>query len=326
MRWIALLSLCVLPPAHARCQAPPPALAAQACTATQHATVYASDPERAAQAAALVDALAEPFLRHFGQALPAGVIYEAASAEAHTDVGDALRGAGARWVLTLPPAGGELSAEIGQQLRSALKDRSETELAQALQQVQQQLGPAAGAGALPRGLRYRLVHAALTARYWPDAATNPAVYGTPAPDWLDEAVLTLFDSPETAAQRRALLAADPDRALALAPLQARQHPAQPMLGVDRGGGVRILRVDAADPAALAQAEALQDAALRQAQAASLAAYLAERSPRVFGALYAALARGDDFATWLRRDGATHGLPEEPAALERAWQAWQQARG
>jgi hypothetical protein len=325
MRWIALLSLCVLTPLHARCPAPPPALAAQTCTATQHATVYASDPERAAQAAALVDAPAEPFLRHFGQALPAGVIYEPATAEAQADVDAALRGSGARWVLTLPP-GGELAAEIGQQLRTALKDRSEAELAEALQQVQQQLGPAASAGALPRGLRYRVVHAALAARYWPDVAVKPDSYGTPAPDWLDEAVLTLFDPPETAVQRRALLAAAPDHDLALAPLQARQHPDQPMLGVDRGGGVRILRVDAADPAAMARAEALQDAALRQAQAASLAAYLVEQSPRAFGTLYVALARGEDFATWLRGQGAKHGLPEELAALERAWQAWQQARG
>src|SRR5690606_25469185 len=36
-------------------------------------------------------------------------------------------------------------------------------------------------------LRHELGHAQYRAAFWPDAARSPDTYGTPAPDWLDEA-------------------------------------------------------------------------------------------------------------------------------------------
>lgn len=326
MRWIAWMSLLFVAPVHALCDRPPRVLSGQDCAATQHAIVFAAGAGRAAQVAAVIDEIAEPYLRHFGHALPTGVVLESAGPNPDPALVSELKANGARWVIVLEPRPDDPSAEIGPQLRQALQGRDEAQVESAMQQLQQQLAGAMAAGqdALP-GLRHRVVHAAIQARYWPDVAPDPAAYGTPAPDWLDEAVLTLFDTPEAAQQRQRLLAETGGSAAGLTQLQARSHPAHTMLGQRRSAGVRIIRLESNDPQAAMKAHPAVEAARLQAQAASLAAFMTAESPRTFAAVYAALAKGERFETWLRREGPQHGLPTSESELDRAWQAWRAAR-
>jgi hypothetical protein len=317
-----VLTLMISASAHASpwCERAPAELAHLQCSATQNAVIYAAQSGRADQAAAVVDAVAENFVRYFGKRMPRGAVAEVEQVTLTAQTEQALRKRGAQWVLVLPRGAGALPADLQARVRERLKDRSEADIANAMKQLEQQLEGliSANDGVLNRGLRYRIAHAAIHAHYWPKLGAHDA-YGTPAPDWIDEAVATLFDDAATAAGRRSQLASSP---VALSALQARAHPAQPMLGRAGGSGeITVRRVDANDAAALAQANPLQEAARLQAFAHSWAAYLIERDPRALASLYGAMAQGQRFEAWLAAEGKSLQLASTALALEQDWHAW-----
>ena len=234
---------------------------------------------------------------------------------------EALRGLGFTVVLPLPS--------------DALRER---QMAEAMARLQLGAPPGAAPGRVvrrdgasgsgePRGpnfVPHELGHQWYVAAFWSGAAPQPAGtrrYGSPAPDWLDEAAAMLMedaagdqgyrqrfaDGRSEDAQRAALVPPE----IPLAELLRMEHPALAGLPAPGAapGAVNVL--------------ATSRPSLFYAEARVFTDYLVEKSgdPRILAVVSDGLRGGDTFAAWLAAHGREHRLATSFEAMQADWSGW-----
>ncbi|MEN1972156.1 hypothetical protein WCE34_07420 [Luteimonas sp. MJ204] len=177
-------------------------------------------------------------------------------------------------------------------------------------------------------LRHEVGHAMYAALYWPDAEGSlEQRYGTPAPDWLDEAAAILMETPESQARHLAsfidaarerrdsipgladfLQAEHPVRSAALARALARGPRSQSGVQMMVASGAGFPGVDTF-----------------YGQSLLVGLFLAETSgePTILAPVSAAIADGETFEQWLAQHGPRYRLPDTVAGLQPLWDAWLQ---
>lgn len=323
-RWVMSAGLLTSIPAVSAAGAPEcPAVAdppAEVCVATTHGLAYAATPDDARSAATALDAAAVQFGNVFGQALPAGLLVLSSTFSGD----DAQRFAQAHglgfsqsWL-----SSADKRTQVEMVMRRAMPDADTARIESVVAQVE---------GQHVAMLRHELGHAQYRAAFWPHAERSEDEYGTPAPDWLDEASAVLMEGePGRAARRDQFFEAWRQSSPAIRPLAEFLTMAHPMTaqrraqlqargGSQTASGVQVMT--ASGPDALASG-------MFYSQSLLFAEFLIDASsdPRILGTISAAVAGGVDFDTWLAGVGPQHGLPTDVAALQAAWDLWCEARG
>lgn len=178
--------------------------------------------------------------------------------------------------------------------------------------------------------------------FWPGAESSRGHYGSPGPDWLDEAAAVRMEPATSYATRLngfwARYRRDPvavttstDPAVGIANLRVyfdSAHPlaerARAVVDADRlpggrgGSGTRIVLRTGAEAERIAG-----DGVRYYEQGAVVARYLAERSgdPAILGRIGAAFGRGETIDQWLANGEAKGELPRTVAAMQSDWEAW-----
>ncbi|MBJ6983039.1 hypothetical protein [Luteimonas sp. MC1750] len=290
-------------------EAPP----APVCVSTPHGLAYADTGEEAHRAADALGDAARHYMLHFGRA-PVGTLILSTDLDPLV-ANDHARAHGLDYAQVWLPASAK-RAMTERAMRQAGVDRAG---------ITRALAGAAEREAVT--LRHEVGHAMYAAMYWPHAAgaSLQVRYGTPAPDWLDEAVAILMEPPEAqarhlesfidAAKHRPqtipgltdfLQAEHPVRSAALARALSR--------GPRSGSGVQMVVADGGE---------FPGVDSFYGQSLLLALFLAETSgdPRILVPISAAVAGGATFDQWLASDGAAHGLPIDVPALQALWDGW-----
>ena len=326
------------------------------CAPAIYGVALAPDAELAANLARYAHEAEGRFATHFDQPIAPYVVFSIPPAPPR----QALNEAGFQTVLPWP-APQAIDASIRDRVTEQTRqfavgmnlsaDQTEQVIARALSQLPTPASLAAiDAGMMPHELGHLWTHKA----FWnaPDNAEGeeaPRHYGSPAPDWLDEAAGILLEDAPTTDQRRAhfktLMAGgfvpavgagiDAPFLLDLEGFLSREHPglARAATGLDTArasGGVAVAFTPAGQTASgppngletlfYIQTRAFTDFLIqtsgRQTIIADITAALSQRplSQR-------ALPQGQDFPDWLSVHGTAYGLPASLPALTTAWQTY-----
>lgn len=184
-------------------------------------------------------------------------------------------------------------------------------------------GSAPGGGE-PRGentVAHELGHLWNHVAFWPDAMTSSTPrYGSPAPDWLDEAAAMLMENERgvrsyhqrfaDGRSTEAARAASVPPEIPLAELTTMTHPAMVSIPAGGAGGVGTMVVTGRPT-------------LFYAQTRIFVEYLADRSgePRIVSLISEGARAGGTFDAWLSANGAKYRLPTSLAAMQTDWDAW-----
>jgi hypothetical protein len=281
------------------------------CIASAHGLAYA-ETEADAQAASRAQAeAADRFTTYFGDA-PQGVLVLSTSYSADAARSFA-RAKGLGYGMVWLPADASW-AMLKRATRQAGRKPSRSNLSRSAvfdQQVDI--------------LRHELGHAMYAHAYWP---AEPIVanqrYGSPAPDWLDEAAANFMEPPQAQSARVSHYLAEARRSPHITPplteLLAAVHPVL-AAGMGRAmaraptsaSGVRVFTTTG-DPYRLGRFYGLSSL---------FGMFLIDASGdgRVLASVSQAYKDGGTFESWLARDGAARGLPATLPALQIAWDAW-----
>jgi hypothetical protein len=191
-------------------------------------------------------------------------------------------------------------------------------------------------GALAHELGHLWFHAGFKATG--KAPASDVVYGSAAPDWIDEMAAVLGENDPLTAQRRSALPAlvAGTGSEGLYPLEdylKMEHPnlaavaagmAKPDTGSPHISGARVTLLTGADAQKLV---GVQNTSRFYVQSRAFADFMIERTgdPKVFQSVASTLMSGSSFAAWLEREGPRHRLPKALPEFEAAWQDWLIAR-
>lgn len=288
---------------------------APVCTASPYGLAYADTREEADAAAVAQREAALRFEAHFGPA-PSGLVvlsttYDPIAAQQFAQA----HGLGYSQVWLPSSAKQQM---LSRAMRRAGMDRARIRRATAGMADQDQ-----------NSLRHEIGHAMYAAAFWPDAAAgSDQRYGSPAPDWLDEAAAILMEHPESQGARAgefiAAAQALPDSIPPLAEFLDMEHPVlAPRLlqrlerGVSSESGIHMTVTRDADSWGIVTF---------YGQSLLVGMFLMETSgePLILATISAAVADGVPFPDWLAQHGPSHGLPPSLEALQDAWEAWSRA--
>ncbi len=299
----AATAAAVAAPACPELDAPP----ADVCVAGAHGVAYGRTRGDAEMGARAFEGAARHFRMYFGAEPPAGmlVLSRTYATEAATVLATAHSLAyGLSWL----PA----SASPGWHPDASSRRRPG--------------GPRRGPGPHEDVLRHELGHAMYAAAFWPGAASEVPIYGSPAPDWLDEGVAMLMEAPESQQQRGARFLAthrsSPGEVPPLAKFLVMPHPALALRKMMRRHGQRSrsgvisMELPPGDRTALALD-------MFYGQALVFAAFLIEASGdvRILRSVSEAAAAGVDFEKWLAGPGESSSLPSTLPLLQARWDEW-----
>ena len=286
---------------------------APVCVATASGLAYADTQDEAETASRALDEAAQRYAGHFGRA-PVGMLVLSTSLDPVAAKEFAKSHDLEFAQVWLPAQAKRVMTERA--MRQARFDRA---------RISQALARLAGQDEIT--LRHEVGHAMYAAMYWPDAnTTSQGRYGTPAPDWLDEAVAIAMEPAE--AQARYLAAfigvarSRPREVPDLASFLALEHPV-------RGAGLSsaLARGPKSDSGVQMMVTGGGFPGLETFYGQSLLTglFLAETSgnPQILAPISQAIAEGLDFHAWLARDGAESGLPSTVAELQPLWHDWLQ---
>lgn len=285
---------------------------APVCVSVPHGLAYADSEEEADRAARAITEAAQRFELHFAR-VPTGALVlsstlDPTAAKAFADAN------GLAYAQVWLPADAQ-RAMSERAMRQAGLDRA---------RISRALASAADQDAIT--LRHELGHAMYAALYWPDAEGSLQVrYGTPAPDWLDEAAAILMEPAETQARHLASFVdaakARPRTIPRLTDFLQTEHPVRSAAlaralarGQKSESGVQMLVTGDSGFAGLDTF---------YGQSLLLALFLAETSgdPRILVPISTAIAAGVPFEQWLASDGEQHGLLASVPALQTEWDDW-----
>lgn len=286
---------------------------APVCVASPFGLAYADTQDEAERAARAQAGAAARFATYFGEA-PAGVLilsssYDSTAAQEFANTHG------------LPYALVWLSTSDAQAMTARAMRKARVQPARIRRAI------AAMVDGHESTLRHELGHSMYAATFWPNATdVGDGHYGSPAPDWLDEAAAILMESVESQGK----LAGEFLHAGKLAPRDTpplaefldMEHPVlTPALAreLERHGqksdsGVQML--------VSGNANTLRAASF-YGQALLTGMFLIEVSgdPRILAPISSAVAGGSSFSDWLAEAGPRHGLPDNLAALQTAWETW-----
>ncbi len=286
---------------------------APVCVSTPYGLAYADTEEEARRAAAALGDAAQKYALHFGRS-PSGTLVLSTDLDPLV-ARDQARAHGLDYAQVWLPIRAK-RAMTERAMRQAKVGR--TAITRALAGVAEQEAVT---------LRHELGHAMYAAMYWPDAAGSSLQpgYGTPAPDWLDEAVAILMEPPEAQARHlESFIAAAKQRPRTIPGLDdflRAEHPVRSAAlanalsrGPKSGSGVQMM---VADPGAFPALDSFYG------QSLLVALFLAETSgdPRILVPISAAITGGDTFDQWLASNGEAHRLPGDLPALQALWDGW-----
>jgi len=285
---------------------------AATCVATANGLAYADTPEEADIAARALDDAAQRYAGHFGRA-PVGMLVLSTSVDGTAATAFA-KSHGLEFAQVWLPA----------QAKRAMTERAMRQAGMDRARIRQALARADGQEEIT--LRHEVGHAMYAAMFWPDATgTLQERYGTPAPDWLDEAVAVAMETPESQARHLAMFIdvakQRPREVPGLADFLASEHPVRSAAlaralarGPKSDSGVQMM---VASGGGFAGLETFYG------QSLLTALFLAETSgdPRILAPISAAIADGTDFDAWLAREGANYNLPQTVTALQPRWDDW-----
>lgn len=174
--------------------------------------------------------------------------------------------------------------------------------------------------------------------FWKDVPRPEGpIYGSPAPDWLDEAAAIIVEGEQSRETRRqefgAAVRGEPRRSSTgtefppLVPIDlpeflAALHPAIPSLASAEAqssaplGGFRVMARPGTNTSAIFYPQAL-----------AVADYLIDRSgdPAILAVVSEALRQDGDLEAWLASEGVRSGLPTSIPLLDDDWRAWLEMR-
>ncbi|KLI99098.1 hypothetical protein WQ56_13195 [Luteimonas sp. FCS-9] len=279
---------------------------------------YADTEADAQMAAEAIQSAATQFSSAFGRALAPGMLVLSATFDDEQAQRFARDHNLGFWQVWLSPA--DKRAQVETVMRRANPNPDADRVAQVLGHLQAQH---------LNTLRHELGHAQYRAAYWPDAESVDGQYGTPAPDWLEEAAAVRMEGDAARAQYErnffAALRTESPAVLPLAQFLAHTHPVvaqrQALMqssGVQTPSGIQVMTMSG---------DGARAASLFYSQSMLFADFLDQTSiqPHILGAISDAIAAGADFESWLADTGAVYGLPGDIAALQTAWDAWCTAR-
>lgn len=286
---------------------------APVCIATPHGLAYADSEEEASGAARALSDAAQRFAGYFGRA-PTGALVLSATLDPLV-AREFARTHGLEFAQVWLPASAN----------RAMTERALRQSGMARAQIQRALAGAATED--ESTLRHEVGHAMYAALYWPNATgTRDARYGSPAPDWLDEASAILMEGPESQAKYAAMFLGvtrrNPRSTPSLAEFVASEHPVRSAAlaralarGPKSTSGVQMVTVGGS--------EDFPGLDTFYGQSLLLGYFLTETSgdTRILAPISAAIADGATFEDWLAREGEGHRLPASMDALETAWNAW-----
>lgn len=289
-------------------EAPP----APVCVSTPYGLAYADTEEEANRAAGALGDAAQQYATHFGRA-PSGALI----LSTHLDplvARDFARAHGLEYAQVWLPA-------------SAKRTMTERAMRQAGLDRERIIRALAGAAEQEATtLRHEVGHALYAAMYWPDAVGSlQERYGTPAPDWLDEAAAILMEPAEAQARHAGLfIDAAKRRPRTVPDLGDFLHAEHPVRSAALGRALsRGPRSGSGVQMTVATGGGFPGLDSFYGQSLLLALFLAETSgdPRILVPISAAIAAGATFDQWLATDGARHGLPSDVPALQALWDGW-----
>lgn len=169
-----------------------PSLPFLVCEATPHGWFYADSVQAAKQAANDGAAAAATFHHYMGRTAPAGAtVLSAHFPKAQQDL--FISQHALPYLRVWIPA--ETKAAMTEEsLRKSMPNLPDEQVRAIVQRVSQ------GSGDI---LRHELGHSLYQAVFWPQYTADGSHYGTPAPDWLDEASAILMEPETMLADRRA---------------------------------------------------------------------------------------------------------------------------
>lgn len=284
---------------------------APACVAGPNGLVYADSEEEARVAASAMREAVESYGRYFGSA-PTGVLVLSATLDPLV-ARDFARARGMDYAQVWLPARAKREM-MARAMRQAGIGHARIRQAQATD-----------AKRTVAVLRHELGHSMYAAMFWAGAEPAPSTrYGTPGPDWLDEAVAILMEPPESQADHLSSFIdaakRQPQIVPALAEFVNAEHPVRDSAlaralarGPKSGSGVQMIIADAGSPGI----------ETFYGQSVLVALFLAQASgdPRILATVSRAVADGTRFERWLALEGERHGLPSDLPALQKLWDAW-----
>lgn len=217
-------------------------------------------------------------------------------------------------------------------------EQTEQIIARALSQLPTPASLAAiDAGMMPHELGHLWTHKAFwsSPEHVPGEDT-PRHYGSPAPDWLDEAAGILLEDAPTANQRReqfkTLMAGDfvpavgPNEGapflLDLPGLLSREHPglqrAAPGLEQARQTGGVAVNFTPAGQGRSGPPNGMETLFYIQIRAFSDFLMQASNRPTIIADITQGISQGQSFENWLATQGQAHGLPATIPELQQAW--------
>ncbi|VXB87838.1 conserved exported hypothetical protein [Luteimonas sp. 9C] len=291
-------------------EAPP----AASCFASPYGLAYADTAEEAEVASRAIGEAAQRYASYFERA-PVGMLLLSTQVDATQATAFAKSNDLAFALVWVPAKAMRTMTERA--MRQAGVDRSRIREALARADAQEAIT-----------LRHEAGHAMYEAMFWPDAVrTLEERYGTPAPDWLDEAVAISMETPESQARHLAAfigVAKQRRREIpGFADFLAAEHPVRSAAlasALSRGprsdSGVQMMVTSSGGFAGLETF---------YGQSLLTGLFLAEMSgdPKILAPISSAVAEGLDFSAWLARDGTRYNLPETVEALEPRWNEWLQ---
>ena len=285
---------------------------APACVASAQGLAYADTVEEAASAARAQAGTAAQFEAHFGDA-PEGLVVLSTS----YDPEHARRfaeGHGLAYAQVWLSASAKQAMAVRAMRRAGL-DTARIRRARAAMADQHE-----------NALRHEIGHAMYAARFW-SGSEKPSEqrYGSPAPDWLDEAAAILMESVQSqgarASQFLQALRSSPGDIPPLSEFLQMEHPVmgaalarQLERGEQTDSGVQMMFSDENDLFATANF---------YGQSLLTGMFLIEtgNDPRILATISAAIADGLAFADWIAEHGASHDLPDSLPALQATWEDW-----
>lgn len=285
---------------------------APVCVSVPNGLAYADSEEEATAAAHAITEAAQRYQLHFDR-VPAGALILSSTLDPLSAKAFA-KAHGMEYAQVWLPADAN-RAMSERAMRQAGLDRK---------RIARALASAADQDAIT--LRHELGHAMYAAVYWPnDQGSLELRYGTPAPDWLDEAAAILMEPSEAQARHLASFIdaakARPRSIPSLTDFLQAEHPVRSASlaralarGQKSDSGVQMLVTSSAGFAGLDTF---------YGQSLLLALFLAETSgePRILMPISSAVAAGNRFEQWLAAEGEQHGLPANLPALQSLWDAW-----
>lgn len=321
-----------------------------ACAEAPHGITLAGTAERAAALASFAQAGEERFTFTFGGTPTRYAVAELREPDSLQSDQAKLKALGYRsilpWIshaqMTKTVTTSMNRAAAAQAQARKLSPEAEAELARTMLEEQAKRltkfkMDESDAGTVP----HELGHMWYAETYWPNRP-SPAgrYYGTPAPDWLDEVAAILMESQELADGRRqtfvdvyhgrakgAFAGLPVTELIDLRLFFNRIHPGFGANAAEHAEQRRTGKTMVVIKTGPEAAAAARVAGLFYSTGRLVADYMMDRagSTAVFPAIATAVSRGDNFETWLGREGPRYRFPATMVALEADWRAWLEAR-